>query len=157
LNAGSTTRRRQRPWHLWIVALAVLALYIGGARDYLLILVQDTGYIRDQFGPGGVVYFTDYPPVPRIFWTINIVGGLIAPVLLLLRHRWTTLAAIVAAAGQIALLTITFAFFDRWAKLGASASLFDIGVGIATVLFACYCWWVSRRGLTATAEATRTG
>ncbi|MFN3340274.1 MAG: hypothetical protein ACK40Z_11305, partial [Dietzia sp.] len=125
----------------------VFALYIGGARDYLLILVGDAGYIRGQFGTDGVTYFADYPLVLRAIWTINILGGLIAPVLLVILNRWALAVAVVAATAQIVLLAVTLAFLDRWAMLGAATSWFDIGVGVATTLFAGYCWVIRRRGL----------
>lgn len=136
--------RFSRPWHLWAVAVVMFALYLGGARDYLLILIGDTDYIEGQFGPDGVAYFTDYPTVCRIVWTINILGGLTAPILLVLRSRWALPTAVIAAAAQIVLLLVTFTFLDRWAMLGAATSWFDIGIAAATILFAVYCWAIRR-------------
>lgn len=132
----------RRPWHLWLVAIVVFALYVGGARDYLLIVLNDTDYMVRQFGPRGVVYFAEYPRLLRVVWTINILGGLIAPVLLLTRSRWSAPVAALSAAAQVMLLAVTFTFLDRWAALGPATSWFDIGVGLVTVLFAGYCWWV---------------
>ena len=147
MSTGSDRSGVRRPWHVWLVATAVFALYIGGFRDYLLILIQDTDYIEGQFGSGGVAYFTDYPPALRAIWAINVLGGLIAPVLLLARSRWAAPTARVAAAAQVVLLAVTLAFLDRWAMLGAAISWFDIGVGVLTVLFAVYCGRMRRRGL----------
>ncbi|MFD1719022.1 hypothetical protein [Georgenia deserti] len=130
-----------------MVAIVVFALYIGGFRDYVLILIQDTDYIDAQFGSGGIVYFADYPPVLRVIWAINILGGLIAPVLLVARSRWAVPTALVAATAQVVLLVVTFAVLDRWAMLGAATSWFDIGVGVVTALFAVYCRKMRRRGL----------
>ncbi|GAB2471631.1 hypothetical protein GCM10027063_10240 [Promicromonospora xylanilytica] len=127
--------------------MVVFALYIGGLRDYLLILIHDTDYIGGQFGSGGIIYFTDYPPVLRVIWAINILGGLIAPVLLVARNRWAAPTALIAGAAQVVLLVVTFALLDRWAMLGAATSWFDIGVGVVTVLFAVYCRTMRRRGL----------
>lgn len=137
----------RRPWHLWLVAIAVFALYIGGARDYLLILIWHTEYIRAQFGSHGMAYFTDYPPTLRLVWAINILGGLIAPMLLFARSRWALPTAGLTATAQVVLLGTTFVFFDRWAMLGVATSLFDIGVGVVTVLVAGYCWMMRRRGV----------
>lgn len=147
MSTGSNRSGVRRPWHLWLTAIAVFGLYIGGFRDYLLILFQDAHYIEGQFGPGGIVYFTDYPPVLRVIWAINILGGLIAPVLLVARSRWAAPAALVAGAAQVVLLVVTFAVLDRWAMLGAATSWFDIGVGVVTALFAAYCRTMRRRGL----------
>lgn len=145
----------RRPWHLWLVAIAVFALHLGGARDYLLILVGDTEYIQGQFGSAGATYFTDYPPVLRVVWTISILGGLTAPVLLVARSRWAFPTAMVAAAAQVVLLTVTFAFRDRWAMLGAATSWFDIGVGVVTLVFAGYCWAMGRRSADSGGDGTR--
>lgn len=141
----STRSQRALAWHSWLIAIAVLVLYIGGARDYLLILLNDTSYIANQFGPTGIEYFSSYPVALRLIWTVNIIGGLIAPILLLTQSRWAFPVATTAAIAQIILLTITFAFRDRWAMLGAATSWFDIGIGIVTTLLAAYCWVVSRR------------
>lgn len=146
VNTRANSGGARRPWHLWLVAIAGFALYLGGARDYLLILVQSSDYIRGQFGQGGIEYFADYPSVLRVVWTINILGGLIAPMLLVARHRWALPAALVATAAQAVLLVTTFAFLDRWAMLGAMTSWFDIGVGVVTALLAAYCWALRRRG-----------
>lgn len=130
----------RRPWHLWVVAFLVLALYVGGARDYLLILTGDTGYIREQFGAGGLDYFADYPIPLRLIWTLNIIGGLFAPILLVVRSWWAHRTAAVSAGAQLVLLVVTFALLDRWSMLGAMTSWFDTGIGVLTVLFAVYCW-----------------
>lgn len=104
----------RRPWHLWVIAIGMFALYIGGTRDYLLILIDDTEDIQGQFGPEGAVYFTDYPIVLRVIWTVNILGGLIAPILLIARSRLAFSVAVVAAAAHLVLLAVTFVFLDRW-------------------------------------------
>lgn len=137
----------RRPWHLWLVTVTFFALNVGGARDYALILSQNTDYILQNFGPGGVGYFTDYPVVLRLLWTLNIAGGLIAPLLLVARRSWSVPVAVVAAGAQILLLLITFTFRDRWQVLGNLTSWFDIGVGAIAVFFGWYCWLMYRRGV----------
>ncbi|MEU4423306.1 hypothetical protein AB0F81_21985 [Actinoplanes sp. NPDC024001] len=145
-----TTERDKRavrpPWHMWVVAVATFAIYFGGARDFLRILANDADYMVRQFGEPGVNYFADYPPVLRLIWAINIVGGLVAPCLLLALSRWALAAAAVAAAAQVVLLIVTFGFRDRWDALGAATSWFDIGIGVATVALVGYCWVMRRRG-----------
>jgi hypothetical protein len=145
--APDHTLRRARSWHLWAVALLTLALYLGGARDYLLILAGDTDYMTRQFGPDGVAYFTGYPLALRVIWTINVVGGLVAACLLLALSRWSVPAAVTSAAAQAVLLVVTFGFRDRWAALGAATSWFDLGIGVVAALIAWYCWRMRRRGL----------
>ena len=135
----------RRPWHLWVVALATFGLYLGGARDYLLILAGDTGYTLRQFGPDGVVYFTGYPLTLRVLWAINIIADLTTPALLLALSRSASPTAVAALAAQGVLLVVTFAFRDRWNALGAATSWFDIGITIVTAFIAWYCWTTRRR------------
>ncbi|MEO3871318.1 hypothetical protein ABGB18_21100 [Nonomuraea sp. B12E4] len=112
-------RRAARPWHLWVAGLVLLALYLVGARDYVLTRTLNKGYFAEQgYGPAQIAYFTDYPAIPAIFWTINIAAGLTAALMLLFRSRWATLVALIAAVSQLFLLAITFGFMDRWAILG---------------------------------------
>jgi hypothetical protein len=141
---GPTTRL---PWHARVVALVTLLLYAGGARDFLLVLVRDTGYIAGQFGPGGLAYFADYPPALRVVWAVTVASGLVAPGLLLARSRWAVPAALVAVASQVLLLVATFALRDRWAALGAATAWFDIGIAVVAAFLARYCWTARRRGL----------
>ncbi|MEQ4723476.1 hypothetical protein [Nonomuraea sp. B19D2] len=131
-----------------MVGLVLLALYLVGARDYMLTRTLNQGYFGEQgYGPAQIAYFTDYPAIPAIFWTINIAAGLAAAVLLLFRSRRATLAALIAATSQLCLLVITFGFMDRWAILGPRFSLIDIGVWVLTVGLWLYCHAVHRRGV----------
>lgn len=116
--------RAATPWHLWAVAAVLLFLYAIGAYDYLQVQVQSGAYYQDQgYGPAQIGYFTDYPFVPLVLWTINIVGGLAAVFLLALRSRWAVLAASTAALSQLCLQIITFGFMDRWSILGPRLAL----------------------------------
>lgn len=145
--ASDIAERRQktpRYWHTWVIAAFMLAMYLGGVRDYLLVLIGDVDYIRNQFGPAGVSYFAEYPFVYRVLWTLNIVGGLIAPILLVLRQRWALHAAGVSLASQVMLLLLTFTFRDRWDALGPMIAAFDIVITLVTAVFAYYCWRLQR-------------
>ncbi|MDO5736158.1 MAG: hypothetical protein Q4P15_06750 [Propionibacteriaceae bacterium] len=142
-----TQPRTRRPWHLWLVAIAMFALYLIGASDYILVLAGDTDYIAGNFGQPGVDYFEGYPVVLRAIWTVNIVVGLLAPLLLVARSRWSAQAAVVATIAQVILLVVTFATRGRWEALGVQASLTDIGVGVVTAALAGYCYWMHRRGV----------
>lgn len=84
--------------------------------------MDNTGYIREQFGAAGVVYFADYPVGFRIIWTIKILSGLTAQTMLIVRSRWAFAAALTAALAQVLLLIMTFTFLNRWAMLGTGTS-----------------------------------
>ncbi|HEX7659863.1 MAG TPA: hypothetical protein VF444_10300 [Pseudonocardiaceae bacterium] len=138
------TRTTRRPWHLWVVAIVGFAVYVGGARDYLCIALGDTDYIEHQFGSGGVGYFTGYPIALRALWTLNIVTGLLAPILLVARSRWTPLVALAGAVAEVVLLVLTFTLRDRWTALGPTTAFFDIAIALLTAAIAWYAWAVPR-------------
>lgn len=141
-------RRRTRPWHLWAVSLAALLLYAVGAYDYVLTASLDRGYFAAQgYGPAAVAYFSEYPLVPRILWTVNIAAGLLAPVLLLALSRWAVLAAALAAAAQLLLLLVTFGLMGRWSALGPFLAAFDTAIWLLTIGLWLYCRRLAARGV----------
>lgn len=139
--------RTRRPWHLWLLGSVFLGLYLIGATDYWLVLVNDTGYIGTNFGQPGIDYFDGYPLGLRLMWSVNIVAGLFAALLLLARNRAAAPLALTATVAQGGLLMVTFALCGRWEALGAWSSLTDIAVGAVTALFSLYCYWSRSRGL----------
>lgn len=123
-----------------MVAAIFLFLYVIGAYDYVQVQATSDSYYQAQgYGPAQIEYFTDYPLVPMVFWTINIVGGLAAVALLALRSRWSVHAAAIAALSQACLQIITFGFMDRWSILGPRLSLTDIAVMVLTFGLWLYC------------------
>lgn len=85
----------------------------GGARDFLLILIEGTDYIAGQFGQGGLAYFADYPLLLRIVWSVNIFGGLTAPILLVAASQWAVPVTVLAGAAQVVLLAVRSIFLGR--------------------------------------------
>ncbi|ASR33762.1 hypothetical protein BAY61_00800 [Prauserella marina] len=149
-NADSARKstRHKTPWHLWAAGIAMLALYLAGARDYLSLLEPNVDYIHSQgWGDDAIAYFTDYPLVIKIIWTINVVAGLIAPVLLFFRSRLAVAVALTAISAQVVLMLITFAFLDRWAALGAFTNLWDVGIALLTLAFWWYCRTMLKRSV----------
>ncbi len=144
--ASQRAPRIRAPWHLWVIGLVFLGLYVIGARDFVLTRSLDSGYFAALgYGPDQIAYFTDYPAIPAILWGTNITTGLLAAILLLLRSRWATVAALVAAISQLILLVITFGLMGRWEILGPRLSIVDIGVCMMTIGLWLYCAALSRR------------
>jgi hypothetical protein len=141
-------RRLWGPWHLWPVAIFFTLLYLGGVYDYVMCLFRNTGYFSAQgYGARQVAYFTDYPVVPRIFWTIGIAGGLLAGLLLAAHSRKAAVTALVSALATICLDMLTFGFRDRWDALGSRASAIDLSFLALTIGLVLYCRWSVRRGV----------
>ncbi|WP_330632528.1 hypothetical protein [Halocatena halophila] len=149
IGTGSTSSHTKKaPWHLWFVALFFLLLNIFGLYDYIMVLELNEAYFKSQnFGASIITYFTDYPLLPRIFWTIGVVSGVITPVLLMLRTRWTVWLALTCVISRGCLHLITFGFMDRWNVFGLWLSLFDTSIFLLTVGLYLYCRRMSARGV----------
>jgi hypothetical protein len=85
------------PWHFWVVGPFFVLLYSGGAYDYVMTHRHDAAYFASQgYDDSQIAYFTDYPLVPDVFWTVAVWGALCAAVLLLFRSRWAMPVVLVA-------------------------------------------------------------
>ncbi|GII02070.1 hypothetical protein [Planobispora takensis] len=139
--AAESPRLSRAPWHLWVFGLFMLALYVGGTRDYVLTRTLNPDYLAAQgYGEPQIGYFTDYPFGLGVLWTLNVAGGLLCAAAAILRSRRAVPLALTTALAQLSLLILTFAFRDRWDILGPQMSLFDIGVGVLSIAF----WWYCR-------------
>ena len=131
---------KKTPWHIWFVGIFFFLLNFIGAYDYLMTMSHNITYFTSQnYNPAQILYFSNYPILPLIFWTIGIISALAASVLLLFRSRWAVISAIVAVISQIFLDIITFGFMNRWNTFGASRSYFDILILLIMTLFWLYC------------------
>lgn len=141
-------RYPQTSLHLWTVGLFFLALSGIGAWDQAMVLSGNEAYFRRQgFNDAIVAYFSNYPVVPAIFWTIAVYGMLLASLLLLMRRRLASSLGWLSAAGFACLDVITFGFMDRWAIFGPWLSLFDLSIFVLSLLLAAYCTAIVRRGV----------
>ncbi len=139
--------RRSAPWHLWVIGMVFVLLNLGGAYDYVMALSENADYFRSQnYNSDQIGYFTDYPLLPAIFWTLGVWCGLLAAILLLVRTRWSVPVAVTGLAGQVILDILTFGFRDRWQILGPRLALFDLGVLLLTTGFVIYCRTQASRG-----------
>jgi len=140
--------RVKTPWHLWVMALFFIFIYANGIYDYFMMLGHNADYYSSKgFGEKTLKYFTNYPIVPLIFWTINIFGGMIASILLLFRTRLVVWIALISAISMLFLDVIGFAFRNRWEALGTFTSLFDIGLLILSWIFYFYCKYLAKKGV----------
>ncbi|WP_245649659.1 hypothetical protein [Nocardia shimofusensis] len=139
--------RSTTPWHLWGVGIASVFFYGVGAYDHTMALSENSAYFRAQnYDSEQIQYFTDYPLLPAVFWTVGVWSALLAAILLLLRNRWAVSASIAGLLGLLILDVLTFGFRDRWQTLGPQLALFDLGVLALTTGFAVYCRAMKSRG-----------
>lgn len=119
--------RPSAPWHLWLMGVVGLLLYAIAARDLVETARMTQTYFAEMgYGPAQVEYFTDYPAVLRALWAAQVLSGIVAAVLLMLRRRWAAPAGLVAAVAQLVMLAATFGAMDRWQALGPRLALTDL-------------------------------
>ncbi|WP_310468628.1 hypothetical protein [Sphingomonas sp.] len=95
----------QVPVHLWIVG-ALSTLWSGfGCFDYWKTRMRDTEYLAGMMptvDPNAVLAWIDaFPMWAQFGWGLGVWGGLVASVLLLMRHRWAVWAFAASLLGAI--------------------------------------------------------
>lgn len=139
--------RMKAPWHLWFIGVFFLFLYSMGVYDYFMMLGHNVAYYQSKnYGEAVYAYFTNYPLLPLIFWTTNIVSSVVASILLLLRHHWAVYVSLVSGISIAILEFLTFAFRDRWNVLGPRIAIFDISIMLMTLGFFLYCRNLAKQG-----------
>jgi hypothetical protein len=140
--------QNRSPWHLWVIGIFFLFLYGIGAYDYFMVLgLNEAYYNYNNFGEEVYEYFMNYPLLPLIFWTANIISGITSSILLLFRLNWVVQASFISAISIILLQLITFGYMDRWNVLGSRLSFFDMVIMLITLGFFFYCVVIARRGV----------
>jgi hypothetical protein len=135
------------PWHLFLVAILFLLIYSIGAYDYIQIQNHNLEYINSIKSKGNLVdYFSNYPAVFNILWTINVFGGIAAALMLLLRTKWVVWVALAVLISKLILDGSTFLFRDRWEIFGPQLALTDIAVLVISAGFFFYCRRMMRGG-----------
>lgn len=92
-------------------------------------------------------YFKNYPLIFNILWTLNVFGGLVAAILILIRTKWALTAAFVTVLSKFLLDILTFSFRNRWDVFGPQIAIGDLIVLIISIGFYFYCLKLNRRGI----------
>jgi ABC-type multidrug transport system permease subunit len=144
----STEDRVETPWHLWLIVVLFVLIYSIGVYDFLMVHTNNMDYLNSLNVKGDVIaYFTGYPLAFSVFWTINILGGLIAAFLLMFRSKWAVRAALTATISKFCLDILTFAFLNRWDVFGPLTSLIDVTILLMTSGLFFYCRALLKRGV----------
>jgi hypothetical protein len=133
---------------MWLTAIPFFCIYLFGSYDYVMVHTRNEGYLL-SLGRGTALidYFTDYPLYLSAVWAVNITGGLLAPLLLLLRHRWAVETAVVSSAAMFLLTAVTFIRLDRFEIFGLWYSLFDMTILLLTAAFTGYTFKLKKKEL----------
>ncbi len=75
-------------WHLFLISSLFLFLYGIAVYDYVMTVTHNQGYFEYlHYNQAVIEYFTNYPLIPLIFWTVNVFVGILTPVLMLMRKE----------------------------------------------------------------------
>lgn len=136
---------KKRPWHLFVIAIFMILLYSMGIYDFFMMISHNTAYYNSHhYGNIVYEYFTNYPFYFLILWVTNLLGGIIAPILLLFKNKLSRDFALISTLAQFLLLTFTFAFRNRLEVFGTDIAVFDIFILIFTLCLYIYCVYVFR-------------
>lgn len=133
-------------WHLFLISGLFLFLYGIAVYDYVITVTHNQGYFEYlHYNQAIIEYFTNYPLIPLIFWTINVFVGILTPVLMLMRKEISFYSSAVTFVSMLLLDIITFGFRNRWNVIGARASTIDILMLILTLGLCIYNYFLFRR------------
>lgn len=133
-------------WHLFLISGLFLFLYGIAVYDYMMTVTHNQGYFEYlHYNQAIIEYFTNYPLIPLIFWTINVFVGIITPVLMLMRKEISFYSSAATFVSMLLLDFITFGFRNRWNVIGTRASTIDILVLILTLGLCIYNYFLFRR------------
>ena len=133
-------------WYGVIFALFILFLYVMGTYDIFMILSHNTGYFDSKgYGESAVTYFTKYPLYLLIFWILNLAGGLISPILYLVKSKHSCKVAFVSAFADLILMLLGVVFRNRISALGMNIFCFDLFILIITFLFGLYLYFAYKK------------
>ncbi|HIR57308.1 MAG TPA: hypothetical protein IAA54_06540 [Candidatus Gallacutalibacter pullicola] len=126
-------------WYGVVFALFLLFLYIMGTYDFFMMLNHNDAYYSSR-GYGEIVhhYFTDYPVPGLILWIGNLISGLAAPILYLLKNKHAYQTAYASFLFDLFLILFGAIFKNRFQVFEAPIICFDIFILIITFLFGLF-------------------
>ena len=126
-------------WHGIAFSLLILFIYIMGTYDFFMMLSHNEAYYVSK-GYGEIIhdYFTDYPVAGLVLWVGNLVSGLTAPILYLLKNKWAYIAAYASFLLDLFLILFGAIWKNRFGVFDLPVICFDIFILIITFLFGAY-------------------
>lgn len=136
---GDESIVKKLKWHGIIFSLLILFLYVMGTYDIFMMLSHNAVYYTSKgYGESAVTYFTNYPLYLLIFWILNLVGGLLSPVMYLVKNKHSYKVAFVSAGTDFILMFLGVVFRNRISALGMNIFCFDLFILIITFLYGIY-------------------
>ena len=133
-------------WHLLLIAAVFLFLYGIAVYDYIMTVSHNQTYFEYlRYNQVVIDYFKNYPLVPFVFWTINVFGGVVTLLLMLMKKEIAFYLSLVTFVSMLLLDFATFGFLNRWNVIGAKASTIDILMLILTLGLCIYNYFLFRK------------
>ncbi|MFN8410754.1 MAG: hypothetical protein U0Z26_00040 [Anaerolineales bacterium] len=137
-------------WHLLLVVALFLFLYGIAVYDYIMTVGHNQGYFEYlRYNQAVIDYFTNYPFVLLILWTINVFGGIVTLALMLMRKELAFYFSVITFVSMFLLDIFTFFFRNRWNVIGAKASAIDILMLMLTFALCIYNYFLFKKSLLA--------
>lgn len=126
-------------WSGVVFALFILFLYIMGTYDIFMMLSHNEAYYLSK-GYGEIVhnYFSNYPITGLILWIGNLMCGLIAPILYLLKNKYAYKVAYASFIFDLLLMLLGAIFNNRFKVFDINIICFDIFILVITLVYGIY-------------------
>ncbi len=133
-------------WHLLLIVAVFLFLYGIAVYDYIMTVSLNQTYFEYlRYSQVVIDYFENYPLVPFVFWTINVFGGVVTLLFMLMKKEMAFYLSLVTFVSMLLLDFATFGFLNRWNVIGASASIIDVLMLILTLGLCIYNYFVFKQ------------
>ena len=133
-------------WHLLLIVAVFLSLYGIAVYDYIMTASHNQTYFAYlRYNQVVIDYFENYPLVPFVFWTINVFGGVVTLLLMLMKKEIAFYLSLVTFVSMFLLDFATFGFLNRWNVIGAKASTIDILMLILTLGLCIYNYFLFKK------------
>ena len=133
-------------WHLLLIAAVFLFLYGIAVYDYIMTVSHNQTYFEYlRYNQVVIDYFKNYTLVPFVFWTINVFGGVVTLLLMLMKKEIAFYLSLVTFVSMLLLDFATFGFLNRWNVIGAKASTIDILMLILTLGLCIYNYFLFKK------------
>ncbi len=136
----------QYSWHLFLIVALFLFLYGIAVYDYIMTVSHNHGYFEYlRYSQEVIDYFINYPLVLHIFWAINVFGGIVTLLLMLMRKEIAIYFSAATFVSMFLLEFVTFGFRNRWNVIGAKGSAIDIFMLILTLGLYIYNYFLFKK------------
>lgn len=126
-------------WYGVLFALFILFMYIMGVYDlFMMLSLNESYFISKGYSNLIVEYFTNYPMYMLIFWILNLIAGLVSPILYLFKNINSYKVAFVSFCSDLILIVLGVCLRDRFSVFSTDIIYFDIFILIITLLFGIY-------------------